>query len=204
MRLHPLLREYAAEQLRAFGPAVEEPLGDASLAYWISFARANHYQGGRDVEHLNALEAEADGLMGALAWAHAYERNRQVLALADLIGMMLRIRGRRDAQLVMCQWMVEAAEALGDTQQLRYAMHQLAATQADLGHVAEARAGYERALALARELGDPAAERAEVHELAELDRRQGRLEDAHMAFSAPWSLPSNWAIPLVSCWPSIS
>ena len=44
------------------------------------------------------------------------------------------------------------------------------------GDVAGAQAGYEEALALARQLRDPSAEQAELHGLAELKRKMGDLD----------------------------
>jgi tetratricopeptide (TPR) repeat protein len=183
MRLHPLLREYANERLRDWGPTLGDRLGDAMLGYWIGFA-AEHpgYEGA----HL--LEAEAEGLMGALAWAHAHERDRDLLYLTSALLRAWDLRGRRSDEVQMYTWAEEAAERLGERTALRWAIHQLAATYGQLGRVEEARAGYEQALALARELGDKSAEQVELHSLAVLDGQQGRVEEARAGYEQALAL----------------
>ena len=80
LRLHPLLREYAAGKLKTLAPAQQERLGDAMVAFWLAYAKAHPgYEG------MDALEAEAAGLMGALAWAHEQARHREVLGLAHAL-----------------------------------------------------------------------------------------------------------------------
>ncbi len=56
------------------------------------------------------------------------------------------------------------------------------------GRIEEARAGYARALALAQQLGDRSAERAETHELAVLDSQQGRIEEARAGYARALAL----------------
>jgi hypothetical protein len=60
LRLHPKLREHAAEQLATLPAETQEQLGDAALAWWITYAKAHP-----GFEGMDALEAEAEGLMGA-------------------------------------------------------------------------------------------------------------------------------------------
>ena len=50
-------------------------------------------------EGMDALEAEAAGLMGALAWAHEQARHREVLGLAHGTWKAWGVRGRRDEEL---------------------------------------------------------------------------------------------------------
>lgn len=57
-----------------------------------------------------------------------------------------------------------------------------------LGRLVETRAGFERALALALQLGDPAAERVEVHSLAVLDRQTERLTEARVGYERALAL----------------
>ena len=60
--------------------------------------------------------------------------------------------------------------------------HGLAVLDWQQGRIAEARAGYERALALARQLGDPSAERDETHGLAVLDHDAENYDQAEEGF----------------------
>ncbi len=69
-RLHPLLREYAELQLTRLPAEVADRLGDAMVAYWLAYAQAHEYRAGRDIANMDALEAEAPGIWGALEWAH--------------------------------------------------------------------------------------------------------------------------------------
>ena len=90
LRLHPLLREYAAGKLKTQPPAPQARLGDAMVAFWLANARAHPgYEG------MDALEAEAAGLMGALAWAHEQARHQDVLRLAKAMREAWDVRGRR-------------------------------------------------------------------------------------------------------------
>ena len=57
-------------------------------------------------------------------------------------------------------------------------MHELAALDAQTGRVAAARAGYEEALRLARELGDKAAQATELMHLGITCRKAGELVQA--------------------------
>ena len=150
LRLHPLLREYAAGKLRVVSQEQQARLGDAMVAFWLAYARAHPGYAGID-----ALEAEAAGLLGALAWAHEEARHREVLGLAKAILRTWNVRGRRDEELQLYAWSERAAQELGDVLEQRWAAHQLSATLGQTGRLAEARAGYERALAFGAAVGRP-------------------------------------------------
>jgi tetratricopeptide (TPR) repeat protein len=158
-------------------------MGDAMVAFWLAYARAHPGYDGMD-----ALEAEAAGLMGALAWAHAQARHRDVLGLAQALRLAWWTRGRRDEELRMFAWAARAAEALGDSKEQRWTVHEQAVRYGQTGRLSEARAGYERALALARQLGDPAAEQSEVHGLAVQDWKLGRLSEARAGYERALAL----------------
>jgi tetratricopeptide (TPR) repeat protein len=183
LRLHPLLREYAAGKLKTLPQAQQERLGDAMVAYWLVYAEAHP-----GYESMDALEAEAAGLMGALAWAHEHAQHREVLGLAHALNKAWYVRGRRDEEIRMYSWAKMAAEQSGDTREMWWMVHSLAVKYWQLGQIQEARAGYERALALARQLGNPAAERIEVHSLAVLDWQTGRLAEARAGYERALAL----------------
>lgn len=172
LRLHPLLREYAELQLERLPTDISDRLGDAMVAFWLAYAR--QYPG---YDGMDALEAEAPGLMGAIEWAHDHERHRDVLAFEKAFNFAWRVRGRREEQLKTCIYTEEAAKQLGDISEQRRATHQLSVTLADLGRVAEARAGYAQALALAQQLQDPVRGGSRVTQLGHLSgaaTRSGR------------------------------
>src|SRR5262249_50250169 len=144
LRLHLLLREYAAGKLRErerAEPGAEGRLGDAMVAYWLTYARAHPgYEG------MDALQDEAAGLLGAVTWAHAHARHRDLLALAYALNDFWFVRGRIDEARLARPWALDAAQALGDVRDQRFMQHKLAVFLFQTGHPAEARAGYDRAL----------------------------------------------------------
>jgi hypothetical protein len=73
----------------------DEQQGDAAVAY----AQAHPGYAGMDT-----LEAEAAGLMGALAWAHEHARYREVLAMGHALNDAWDRRGRRDDLHLMLPW----------------------------------------------------------------------------------------------------
>ena len=78
--------------------------------------------------------------------------------------------------------------SLGDLAAEREEVHSLAVLDRQMGRLAEARAGYERALALARQLGDRQPSGTEVHGLAVLDEQTGRLAEARAGYERALAL----------------
>ena len=77
LRLHPLLREYAAQKLATLPATNAASLGQAMMGYWITFAEEHPgYEG------MDALADENDGLMTALTWAHDQQQHEALLALS--------------------------------------------------------------------------------------------------------------------------
>ncbi|HEY7022066.1 MAG TPA: DUF4062 domain-containing protein [Ktedonobacterales bacterium] len=169
LRLHPLLRAYARDKLAGLGQETADALGDALLAYWLDYAKAHPSQRGNDPAGMDAQEAEAAGLMGALEWAHQHARNRVLLDLVYALYFTWYVRGRRAEERQFGPWAVEAAQTLRNLQDQRFAMHQLAVLDAQTGNIPAARAGFEEALRLARKMRNKGAIRMELHELALLD-----------------------------------
>ncbi len=111
LRLHPLLRELAAELL-------DEPTRQtASLALAVFYA--NYF----DATPRSALAADAGAIAGALEWAHAApptalpaeDRAALVAALCSGMGQFWRDRSRTRESLRYLPWGTAAAEAtLGD------------------------------------------------------------------------------------------
>lgn len=107
LRLHPLLRDYAAFRLARYPHEVRESLGDAMVTYWLGYAEplASQLHGGID-----ALEAEAPGLLGALDWAHAHGRAASVAELADALRLFWQERWHTRESHHFLPWGLEAAE----------------------------------------------------------------------------------------------
>jgi Tfp pilus assembly protein PilF len=183
LRLHPLLREYAGEKLTKLSQERCEQLGEVMIAYWLAYAEAHPGYDGMD-----ALEAEAPGLLGALAWAHEYAHHQEVLALTHAISQAWWIRARRTEELQFYPWAVEAAAALGVPQEQLWAVHQQAVKYRQIGQLTEARQGFELALALALQLGDLNAERVARHHLAVLDGQTGQKDKARQGLEQALAL----------------
>jgi tetratricopeptide (TPR) repeat protein len=124
LRLHPLLREYAALRLVQYPAEVEERLGDAAASYWLSYAKLHDGQGD---DGLEALEAEAPGLHGALEWAHDHGRAATTVALAHALWRFWRAHWHVPEGLRYLPWGLEAAEAQakesGSREDARRALH---------------------------------------------------------------------------------
>jgi len=178
LRLHPQTRQRVAQRLAALDPDTRDTLGAAMADWWLEYAR-----GHRGYEGLAGLEAEAAGLMGALTWAHAHSHWRMTLDLAESLGEAWRAHGRRDEALRTYSWAVEAADAEGQPRERHWARYQLALAQAEASQFAQARAGFDVALRLARELDDPVAIRDGAHALASLDARLGDTTQARQEFT---------------------
>ncbi len=165
LRLHPVIRRYAAARLREAPEDTRDALGAAMAGWWLDYARA--HQG---MDGVSALEAEAAGIMGAITWAHVRERPHTLLDLTLAAGYAWRLRGRTEDERHFLPWAVASARALDDPSRLRAALHDLAAFNARAAHVAEARSGFEEALRLASEQGDGEAAALARHALDMLPR----------------------------------
>lgn len=143
-RLHPLLRAYAESQLTRLPLKQPERLGEAMFAFWLAYAQAHPgYEG------LDALEAEAAGLMGALVWAHRYNRHRNLLEIVHALNLLWAVRGRIADQQLALPWALVAAKKLGDRGQECWSLYELAHLYLRTGQLEFARHSYEQALELA-------------------------------------------------------
>ncbi len=176
LRLHPIIRRYAATRLRETPEDTRDALGAAIAGWWLNYASAHEGKGG-----VAALEAEATGIMGAITWAHARGRHHALLDLTRRVNYAWFVRGRSEDQRHFLSWAVEAARALDHPSGLRAALHDQAAFDARAGRAAEARAGYAEALRLACELGDEQAAAMERHALGALDSQHAERGGAHVA-----------------------
>ena len=168
LRLHPKLREYASEQLATLPAETQDKLGDAALAWWIAYAQAHPgYEG------MDALEAEAEGLMGALAWAHAHQRYEGVLALGHSLSNAWDTRGRREQTRQLIAWAIAAAAASESGEEQLWAAHEQAVLLGKTGQVEASRAAYAQVLRLAQEQLNRNYERLARHGLAVRDGQTG-------------------------------
>jgi tetratricopeptide (TPR) repeat protein len=193
LRVHPLLREYAASRFGALGPSVVERLGDAAVVYWLAYAYAHPgYEG------MDALETVTSGLMGALSWAHEHRKHHAVVDLAGALRGFWNVRGHFDTADLAYGWVIEAAIELGDLQLEAWARHERALVERQLGRWMQARANLERALTLAHETGDPRIERPIVRELAVLDETVGDMEAARSGYDRAAHLAEQTGDPVAT------
>lgn len=174
LHLNPPLRAYARYQLVRLQQQIQDRLGEAMLAFWTTYAQAH-----LGPEGMDALEAEAPGLIGAIQWAYEQRRWKAVLDLAFALNPAWHARGRRADEEQFRPWAVEAARELGDWEALRFMLHELAVLDAETGNYRQARSNYLEALPLAHQLHDKAAIQAELHGLAVLDFKAHRRDHDH-------------------------
>jgi tetratricopeptide (TPR) repeat protein len=183
-RMHDLVRLYAQQLSDAHAEADgREQARDRLLGYYLAFAW--DHQAEKDMD---ALEAEITGLIGAAAWTHQHQRHQDVLRLARALNQFLHVRGRIDEARKLRPWAMEAATAQDSKTEELWAVQQLAMLDGRSGRPTEARAGFARALTLARELGDPSAERSALRELGLLSQKYGQFGKARSDYQRALAL----------------
>ena len=139
LRLHPLLREYAAQKLATLPATTAASLGQAMMGYWIAFAKEHPgYEG------MDALADENDGLMSALTWAHNHQQHEALLALTHGLRQYWWVRGRRDDVRLTLPWAVVAAQALQSKAEEQAELHGLAVLKSETGDVVGGRQATRR------------------------------------------------------------
>jgi tetratricopeptide (TPR) repeat protein len=192
LRLHPLLREYAAQKFKLLPLATQAYLGDSMVAYWLKYAQFHSAS-----EDMDALRTETAGLTGAVIWSHRLERHRETIELMHSLSRFLFVCGLVDDARLLRPWAIHAALALDSAKEVLWAVHELAMLDGRTNRVEEARAGFQRALALAQQLGDLASEQAAVRELALLYQKLGRLEEARRGYEQALQLSEQLGDPAV-------
>ena len=147
LRLHPIIRQYAATRLRTAPEDTRDTLGAAMADWWLTHARAHVGKGAA------ALEAEAAGVLGAITWAHARGRRRILLDLARAATSMGRARWASADERHILLWSAEAARALDNPTELGLALRNLARFYSRAGQTEEARSAFDEARRLTSEPG---------------------------------------------------
>jgi tetratricopeptide (TPR) repeat protein len=101
------------------------------------------------------LEAERPSLHPSVDWAAAHAMPGHAVAIATAMGGFLRARGHWDQAAGQYQTALSAARRAGDRPGQAGALDELGLLQQLTGDYPAAEAGYERALALVREVGSP-------------------------------------------------
>lgn len=177
LRVHPMLRSFGYERFRKLEPEERKRSGEPLIRFWIDRLEKNS-----DFEHVDAMDAEAELLMGLLFLAH---ETGEHVALLDLVGAMRDwwdLRGRVQEAVLGRTWALESAIAQNDPTLECWARHELALIQRQVGAWDEARNNLERGLALAEAGARPEVICNVVRELAVLDETTGRMDDARRGY----------------------
>lgn len=175
LRLHPLLRQYATEQLYRLPFDLQERMGDAVLNFWC-----NHV--GALVHNTAELTHEAEGLMGTIAWAYEHKRYEKLLSLVSILSHPWESSGRLIEAAKLYRWAVEAAEALQDFSAQYWTTFKLARNDACLGKMKESSVSFQHALKLAIQSQNLSGQQQVIYEVAIIDDLQGHSAEAQAGF----------------------
>jgi tetratricopeptide (TPR) repeat protein len=186
LRLHPLLRAFAASELARW------PEDERQGAY---HAIARHYAGYARAVPSAALASDEVNMIAALEWARAADEPALVIALCEGMSAFWRLRWHTAASLRYLPWGIQAAEALAArtgerADRKRAADLKLLYGQAlrRVGRVDEAEGAFQENLTLRRELGDQNGEAWALMQLGYISLRRGDLEAAELRFTAALDL----------------
>jgi predicted ATPase/transcriptional regulator with XRE-family HTH domain len=175
-------REYALEQLADSGELAGVAARHAQ--HFLSFAKDGMELAGAFVQRLDRLDAEHDNLRASLQWELDHGEAEDALELALACAEFWIIRGH----LSEGQRRLEAALARAAKVGLRSPLQARAFSRAGViawhrGEYQRATLLQERALAVARELGEPVDIARAVNSLGILARDQGKYEQAASLFA---------------------
>jgi tetratricopeptide (TPR) repeat protein len=181
VRLHPLLRELAAELL-------DDPTQEAA-----ALAIATFYAEYADATLDTAVGVDAGSITGALEWAQASapEEVRTTLVAAICSGMApyWRHRWQTRASLRYLPWGIAAAETSAERSQARDDLIRAASLSLSYGRVlrrtgqlAQAEALYKQNLQLSQQMQDRKGEGEIRYNLGRVAQQRGRWEDAEDYF----------------------
>ena len=125
------------------------PWAKRILAYFTAWAERHRHAPDR------LLEA-ADAILRTLQWAVSVDRWDEAMRLGRALASALALGGRWSAWAQVLQWVLQAAEALGDRDVKAWALHQLGTRALCLGDADSARTSLIQALRLRQTLGDRA------------------------------------------------
>jgi tetratricopeptide (TPR) repeat protein len=185
LRLHPLMRTFAANEFAKWGHDEQAEAHRAIAHFCVEYADA--------VDYL-ALGPDEANIEGALEWAHAHGEDELVAALTDGMRQHLYLtdrtrEGLRYLPWGIDPWGIDAAErqaAETNDRQDRLVVLALSLMYArmlqTLDRLNEAEAAFQRNLALRRELGDRTGEGELLTDLGQIAQRRGRLEEAEQYY----------------------
>jgi tetratricopeptide (TPR) repeat protein len=186
LRIHPLLRAFAASKLIGWPEDERRNAYRAIAQYYAEYLRG--------VPNA-ALAVDEENAIAALEWARSAGEPDLVAALCVGMSVFWRMRWHTTASLRYLPWGVEAAEAIAARtgqreDRVRAANLTLLYGQAlrRVGRVDEAERTFQENLTLRRELGDQDGEAWALMQLGYISLRRGDLEGAEPRFVAALDL----------------
>jgi tetratricopeptide (TPR) repeat protein len=192
-QMHPLMRQFAREQLRKRGDQAEYDAELAAARFFRGFAHRRGGRGGRQVDTFDTLDSEYTNILGALTWA--YQRMKattdpeagKLLAqiVTDTCGDLrtfVQDRGYWTDGRRVLRWGAEADGRLGNRRHEASMLASLAFIVRQQGDLDEAERYYKQALEIARAAGDRIGEAARIHNLGTLALMRGDLARARALY----------------------
>ncbi len=183
-RLHPLVRQYAAERLRA-DPDVAEVTAERHAAFALGglAQQTGALQGARQIETLAAIAAELPDVHAAWRWAASRARTDLLLDAAFPLFYFFELRGALVESVAVFDMMVDVLAAVEATAHDRRRCVALARAFGGfaafrMGHLSDAQVRLDAAVAALAGLDAPEADGVTAH----LARHVGLLRWAQGSF----------------------
>lgn len=182
LRLHPLLRELAADLLDTdTTPGARDAAALALASFYADYA---------DATLDAALGPDAATIAGALEWAYASApdavRDTLVASLCDGINLYWRDRGRTAASLRYLPWGIASLRALDDQDTARsrlgYLLRDYGWTHLTAGHTDEAERQFRAALQLFQDAQDDLGAAQLLEMIGRIEALRGHLELADQSY----------------------
>lgn len=180
LRLHPLLRAFAAENFQLWTDEDRDRASHAIALYYVTYFNRTTDKG---------LSVDEANITGALEWAHRHAQDELVVTLCSGMQSFWLYRLRMSASQVFLPWGVAAAGAIAERtnkREDRLRAADLSLTYGQMlrytGRVDEAEKVLEENLAVRREVEDRRGEEEVLSALGQLYRRSGRTALAEQYF----------------------
>ncbi len=164
--LHAVVREYGLEKLGEDRAYFERSAAFYFLDYALQYS-----------EDLDALEEERGNLFATIEW---YEHKEPTLVpqLVGLLHTFMDRRGYWEERLRRTRKALQIAELLGDAEEMAHLCFVMGSTHRNRGEFEEARAYFERGLAIGLRIADDRAAGTGYHLLATMAYDQDDLDEA--------------------------
>jgi serine/threonine protein kinase/tetratricopeptide (TPR) repeat protein len=176
-RQHPLLADYAHEQLGQQSRAAFERMA----RYYLEYARQNQ-------KDFLALEGEWDNLLAGMRAAHQGEQWPLVMAYADHLMDTWFARGYFSDARQGYEWAVQAAEEVADWSKIPFYLRRWGQACIEQGDYPEATRHLERSLALYRGMGEQVGVAAVLNGLGRIAVEESRFDDAKLLLDESYQL----------------